>query len=87
MQDLSQTRHGRRQLFALAGLAAFALVVLRFYIVPALCQHFASSCTLVVPKTARGKALTLSLKGKTTVSTDAGDVSTNFAKSLKLTVH
>jgi len=45
------------------------------------------TCALVVPRTARGKTLSISLKGKATVSTDAGDVSTGFTKTLSLKVH
>jgi hypothetical protein len=45
------------------------------------------TCSIVVPRTARGKVLAIGLKGKTTVSTDAGEVSAAFAKSIKLTVH
>lgn len=45
------------------------------------------ACAMVVPKSVRGKTLVLSLKGKVDLSTDAGDVSTSFAKSVRTTVH
>jgi hypothetical protein len=50
-------------------------------------SQLAWTCGLTVPKASRGKALTISLKGKVTISTDAGDVSTGFAKNMRLTVH
>jgi hypothetical protein len=45
------------------------------------------TCSLVVPKTARGKTLVISLKGRASVSTDSGDVSTGFTKTVRVSVH
>ena len=45
------------------------------------------TCTPVLPKAAGGKTLVISLKGKASISTNAGDVSTGFTKTVRLAVH